>query len=95
MNWGFDRPGRIKRLEYTAVAALAIAMAAMMIGQGAERYAAGAAPSQLALSDPNGGETKAGTRGPPIFNTLDYATTGAINGRSVVLSPCTIQTIAR
>jgi len=95
MNLGFDRPGRIKRLEVTAVAALALAMVAMMLGQGAERYAAGAAPSQLALSDPNGGETKAGTLGSPIFNTLDYATTGAIKGRSVVVSPCTIQTIER
>ena len=95
MNWGFDRPGRIKRLEYTAAAALAIAMAAMMLGQGAERYAAGGAPSEVALADPNGGETKAGTLGSPIFNTLDYATTGAIQGRSLVVSPCTIQTIER
>jgi hypothetical protein len=88
MNWGFDRLGWIRQLEYTAVAALAIALACVLIGQGAERYAATASPSVAALADPSAGETKAETRSLPLFNTIDYATTGSIKGQTVVISPC-------
>jgi hypothetical protein len=95
MNWGFDRLGWIKRLEFPAIVALAVAMACALIGEVAERYAAGASTSLIALFDPGGGETKAESRASPIFNTIDYATTGSIKGRSVVISPCGTQTIDR
>lgn len=91
MNWGFDRLGWIKHLEFTAVAAVAIAIACVMIGQSAERYAASAPPPVVALSDPGTGKTKAETRGAPIFNTIDYATTGSVKGQTVVISPCARQ----
>ncbi|MGD0641964.1 MAG: hypothetical protein ABSC22_14550 [Roseiarcus sp.] len=84
MNWDFDRFGWIKNLEFTAIAAIAIAIACVMVGQGAERYAADASPSQVALSDPPAA---------PIFNTIDYATTGSIKGQSVVVTPCGSQKV--
>jgi hypothetical protein len=89
MNWGFDRLGWIRRLEFTAVAAALIALLCVMIGQGAERYAAETTPSMVALSDANGGKASGEARGAPIFNTIDYATTGTIKGQTVVISPCT------
>ncbi len=95
MNWGFDRLGWIKQLEYTAVAAVAIALACVLIGQGAERYAATASPSMVALVDPSEGETPAKAHSVPLFNTIDYATTGSIKGQTVVISPCTGQQVER
>jgi hypothetical protein len=91
MNWGFDRLGWIKRLEFPAVAALAVAILCVLIGQAAERYASGASTSLIALFDPSAAETKAESRASPIFNTIDYATTGSIKGRSIVISPCAAQ----
>ena len=57
MNWTFDWFGWIKKLEFTAIAAAAIAIACVMIGQGAERYAAEASSSRVALSDPHAATT--------------------------------------
>ncbi len=91
MNRGLDRLGWIKHVEFTAVAAAAIAIACVMIGQGAERYAPSAPPPLVALSDPDAGTTKAETHGAPIFNTIDYATTGSIKGQTVVITPCARQ----
>ncbi|MGO4872339.1 MAG: hypothetical protein ACLPGW_17315 [Roseiarcus sp.] len=88
MNWTFDWFGWIKKLEFTAIAAAAIAIACVMIGQGAERYAAEASSSRVALSDPH-----AATRASPVFNTVDYATTGSINGQTVVIAPCASQKV--
>ena len=95
MNWGFVRLGGIKRLEFTTIAVVAIALACVIIGQGAERYAASATPSLVAHFAPSAGEAKAGTRGVPLFNAIDYATTGSIKGQTVVLSPCASQPIER
>ncbi len=95
MNRGFDRLGSIKHLEFTAVVAVAIAIGCVMIGQGAERYAASAAPPEVALADANAAKTKAETHAAPIFNTIDYATTGSIKGQTVVISPCTGQQVER
>ncbi len=87
MSWGF---GRIKQLEFTAVAATAIAITCVMIGQGAERYAASAtAPTETALGDPDSEKSGVASHGAPAFNAIDYATTGSIKGQTVVISPCT------
>jgi hypothetical protein len=91
MNWGFDRLGWMKRLEFPAIAALAVAIVSVLIGQAAERYADGASTSLIALFGPGAGETKAESRAAPLFNTIDYATTGSVHGRSVVIGPCAIQ----
>jgi hypothetical protein len=95
MNWGFDRLGWIRRLEFTAVVAAAAAVGCVILGQGAERYASIAAPPADALADAEAGKTMAGTRGGPIFNTIDYATTGSIKGQTVVISPCTGRQVER
>ncbi|MGD1036316.1 MAG: hypothetical protein ABR878_03815 [Roseiarcus sp.] len=95
MNGGFDWLGWIKHLEFTAVAAVAIAIACVMIGQGAERYAASTSPSLIAFLDPRAAETKAAAQPVPLFNAVDYATTGSIKGQNVVISPCASQPIER
>jgi hypothetical protein len=89
MNGGYERLGWVRRLEFTAAAAIAIAVACVMIGQGAERYAASEPPPVVAVSDPGDGAPKAVAHNAPIFNTIDYATTGSIKGQTVVISPCT------
>ena len=61
-----------------------------MIGQGAERYAA----ERLVLA---GRALRSARRErrrlAPIFNTIDYATTGSINGQTVVIAPCASQKV--
>jgi hypothetical protein len=91
MNDGFDRWVWIKRLEFPAVAGLAVAILCVLIGQVAERYAAGAPLSLIALFDPGAGDVKAESRASPVFNTIDYATTGSIKGQTIVISPCAAQ----
>jgi hypothetical protein len=88
MKWRFGELGWLKQIEFTAVVAAAIALACVMIGQGAERYAASATSSAGALAD-----AKAGGGHGPAFNAIDYSTTGAIKGQTVIISPCTIQDV--
>jgi hypothetical protein len=95
MDDGFDRWGWIKRLEFPAVAGLAVAIVCVLIGQVAERYAAGAPLSLVALFDPGAGEVKAESRASPVFNTIDYATTGSTKGQTIVISPCAARPSAR
>jgi UDP-N-acetylmuramoylalanine-D-glutamate ligase len=87
MNWRFDGRGWLKHLEFTAIVAIVTAIACVMIGQSAERYAsnAGEAVAQSQPADKNS----------PAFNAIDYATTGSIKGRSVVLSPCAAEPAPR
>jgi hypothetical protein len=78
----------IKNLEFPTVAAIVAALACLTIGQGAERFAANLSPS----TDPPVEAADAGTRpapGPtPSFGAVDYATTAALKGGTVALSPC-------
>jgi hypothetical protein len=88
MNWNLGRFAWIKHLETTTVVAVAIAGACVMIGQGAERYAASGASTLTAFLAPGSAVSKADSHGLPLFNTIDYATTGSIKGQSVVITPC-------
>jgi len=73
----------LKRLEFTTVAALAIAGLCLMIGQSAERYAdATTSAARLAA-----GETPADGQSASA-NRIDYSATGSIKGRAVAASPC-------
>jgi hypothetical protein len=92
MNWRFGELGWLKQIEFTAVVAVAIALACVMIGQGAERFAASATSSEVALAD---GKAVGGSGHGPAFNAIDYSTTGAIKGQTVIISPCTIQDVRR
>lgn len=95
MNWGFNARDVIKHLEFTFVVAAAIAAACVMIGQSAERYAASEAQPVIAASDPSGAKAASESHGGPVFNAIDYATTGSIKGQTVVISPCTGQQTPR
>jgi hypothetical protein len=88
MNWRFGELGWLKQIEFTAVVAAGIALACVMIGQGAERFAASATSSEVADAK----ATSGGNHG-PAFNAIDYSTTGAIKGETVIISPCTIQDV--
>jgi hypothetical protein len=94
MNWGFDARGWLKRFEFTAIAAMAIAGACVMIGQSAERYAESAS-EPIAVSEANSQTPEPQSKSAPVFNAIDYATTGSVKGQTVVLSPCTGQPAAR
>ncbi len=87
MNWGFDRLGWIRRVEFTAVVAVAIALALRddRSGRRALRRERDAVDGRARRRE----TAKAETHGAPIFNTIDYATTGSIKGQTVVISPCT------
>lgn len=76
----------LKRLEFTTVAALAIAGLCLMIGQSAERYAdATTTAARLAAREaPADGQSAARS------NMIDYSATGSIKGRAVAASPCKV-----
>ena len=88
MNWRFDRLARTKNLEFAAVVAAAAAIAGVVIGQGAERFAASAPPSLTALFGATDAGAQAASRRAPIFNAVDYATTASLKGQTVVIAPC-------
>ena len=81
-----DWLGWLKRLEFTTVAALAIAGLCLMIGQSAERYAdATTAAARLAAREaPADGQSAA------RFNAIDYSATGSVKGRVNAVSPCKV-----
>ncbi|HEY1941865.1 MAG TPA: hypothetical protein VGH40_07040 [Roseiarcus sp.] len=89
MNWRFNERGWVKQIEFTAVAAIAMAVACVLIGQTAERYAAGATQA-VAQADAKS-QSSASGKSAPVFNAIDYATTGSLKGQTVVLSPCETQ----
>ncbi len=95
MNWRAGVSGLMQRLEFAGATAAAITLICLIVGQSAERYVEGAAPVAVAVADPNPGAPRPGTRAVPIFNAIDYATTGAIKGQSVVISPCGSQNVGR
>jgi hypothetical protein len=77
----------LRRIEFTAVAAIVIAGMCVVLGQDAARFAETYAPgaTRLAGLDAPG---KAGIQSVSRLSVIDYATTGAIKGQAVVLSPC-------
>ena len=81
-----DWAGWLRRMEFTAIGAIALAGLSLMLGQGAQQYAEANAPSAVRLA---GGETQA--QAAARLNVIDYATTGSIKGRTVLLSPCKAQ----
>ncbi len=94
MNWGFDWFGWIKTTGiHRHRRGSRSRIVCVMIGQGAERYAGGGLVVAGRALRSGAGETKAETRAAPVFNTIDYATTGSINGQTVVIAPCASQKV--
>jgi hypothetical protein len=77
----------LRRLEFTAVAAIVIAGLCLVLGQDAARYAEVNGPSPTRLAG-GGAPGRAGIASVSRLSVIDYATTGAISGQAVVLSPC-------
>jgi hypothetical protein len=77
----------LRRIEFTAVAAIVIAGMCVVLGQDAARFAEvnGPSPTRLAGGDTPG---QAGIQSVSRLSVIDYAATGAIKGHAVVLSPC-------
>ena len=72
-----EKIARRRRLEFAGATALAISLACLFIGQAVEQYADQATTPKL--------ETAKTT---PHFNAIDYATTAAIKGGTVIIGPC-------
>jgi hypothetical protein len=81
-----DWLGWLRRMEFTAIGAIVIAALSLIIGQSAQQFAETTAPSAVRLA---GGETQA--QAAARLNVIDFATTGSIKGRAIVLSPCKAQ----
>ena len=89
MNLRFDERGWLRHLEFTAVAAMATVVLCVMIGQSAERYAENAAaPETQAVAIAQ--SSAAPNKNAPVFNAIDYPTTGSLKGQTVIISPCTV-----
>jgi hypothetical protein len=82
-----DWLGWLRRLEFTAVAAIAIAGLCVVLGQDAARFAEIDGPNSTRLA----GRDTPGQAANPLasrLSVIDYATTGAIKGHPVVVLPC-------
>ena len=77
----------LKRLEFTTVAALAIAGLCLMIGQSAERYADATTTASARLA---AHEAPADGQSAARSNMIDYSATGSVKGRDVAASPCKV-----
>jgi hypothetical protein len=82
-----DWLGWLKRLEFTTVAALAIAGLCLMIGQSAERFADATTTSAARLAAREASADGQSTARP---NVIDYSATGSIKGQVVAASPCKV-----
>lgn len=85
-----ETPGSHKNVSFAAISAGFLTLFCIIIGQGAERLAGSVTPANSSLMA--GADTKSSnssTIAKPKFNAIDYATTGAIKGQTVIISPCT------
>jgi hypothetical protein len=82
-----DWLGWLRRLEFTAVAAIAIAGLSLVLGQSAQQLTETTAPRLAAGATPGPADSQSIAR----LNVIDYATTGSIKGRTVLMSPCKAQ----
>ena len=78
-----DWLGWLKRLEFAAVAAMAIAGLCLMIGQSAERYADASTAAAARLA--------AHANPASRFNDIDYSATGTVKSQIPAASPCKAQ----
>jgi hypothetical protein len=72
-----DTSGRRRRLEFAGAVALGISLACLFIGQTVEQYA-----DQINATNIETAKTT------PHFNAIDYATTAAVKGGTVIIGPC-------
>ena len=80
-----DWLGWLRKLEFTTVAALAIAGLCLMIGQSAERYADATAAESARLA---ARDALANRQTIARFDGIDYSAIGSVKGRAVAAWPC-------
>ncbi len=85
----FWRDKRGSALEKYAIGGLVATLGAFFIGHAVEQFAANGELPSLAFLEP--GFSNAAKSKSTKFNSIDFATTGSINGQVVVLNPCTGQ----
>ena len=69
-----------KTVGFAAAWAIALSLLCVFIGEGAEQFAASIDTPPVQVANSSGKKA--------TFNAIDYATTGAIKGQTVILSPC-------
>lgn len=74
-------------IEYVAVGAALVAAAALFVGYSAQQLASDGELPTIAFLSPD--QYVAKKSKPPSFNSIDYTATGSVNGKPVVLDPCT------
>jgi hypothetical protein len=80
MDEEVETRARRRRLEFAGVAALAISVACLFVGQSVELFADRITTPPIETA-----------KAPPHFNAIDYATTATIKGGTVVIGPCDTQ----
>jgi hypothetical protein len=80
MDEELETRARRRRLEFAGAAALAISLACLFVGQSVEHFADGFTKPQVEMA-----------KAPRHFNAIDYATTAAIKGGTVIIGPCDTQ----
>ena len=73
---------RMTNIGFAATAAAILTLMCVVIGEGAQLFAANLAPATTAV---------AAATPRPQFNAIDYATTGSVKGQLVVISPCSAE----
>ena len=72
---------RWRSIEFASVTALGATLVCLIVGQAAEQFAAQTATTSVDIAKVQ-----------PRFNAIDYATTAAIKGATVVIGPCDTHT---
>jgi hypothetical protein len=76
-----DKLSPRKTIGFASAWAAGVTLLCIAIGTGAQQFADSVEPSRpLVAAAPPAKK--------PVFNAIDYATTGAIKGQTVILSPC-------
>ena len=88
MNRGFTRLRWIAKLEFAVVVASVAATAGVLLGQGAERFAASPPPLLAALFVTTDAGATAHSGRSAAFLPVDYAPTASLKGQTVVISRC-------
>jgi len=85
MDHETEAPPRFRNIGFAATWAGAITLICIIVGQTAQQYAGDATKNASSVAS-----TEAEKPSRPLFNAIDYATTGAIRGQTVVIGPCAI-----
>jgi hypothetical protein len=81
----YESPKRGGRVQFMAIAAALITFSCVFVGETAQQFAANVAPTATL------GAQAIATASPPRFNVVDFATTAAIKGGTVIIGPCDAQ----